>query len=178
MFTLPELPYAYNALEPFIDKETMRIHHTKHHQAYIDNLNKLNTDNLTLEELLKSKDQKILNNAGGHYNHSFFWQIMAPKNDNKPVKEILDLKDEFAQIALNRFGSGWAWVVMRDGKLDVISTPNQDTPVNFPVLGLDVWEHSYYLKYQNRRAEYIEAWWNIVNWKQVEHNLANANTGD
>lgn len=178
MFTLPELPYAYNALEPFIDEETMRIHHTKHHQTYIDNLNKLNAENLNLEELLKSSDQKILNNAGGHYNHSFFWQIMSPKNDHEPVKEVVDLKDEFTQAALSRFGSGWAWIVAHEGKLKVVSTPNQDVPIGSPVLALDVWEHSYYLKYNNRRAEYIDAWWNIVNWQQVEHNLANANTGD
>lgn len=175
MFNLPKLPYDYSALEPYFDEQTMRIHHDKHHGTYVDNLNKLNTENLSLEELLKSKDQKIINMVGGHVNHSFFWEIMTPEKNLEPVKEILNLKDEFSSVALTLFGSGWAWIVKKNGKLKVITTPNQNSPLMqglTPILGIDVWEHAYYLKYQNRRIEYIEAWWNIINWKKVKDNLA------
>ena len=174
MFKLPDLPYDYNALEPYIDEQTMRIHHDKHHGTYVDNLNKLNTQNLSLDELLKSKDQKILNNLGGHLNHSFFWDIMSPEKEFQPVKEIVALREEFTNAALSHFGSGWAWIIAEDKKLAVTTSANQDGPLMHGVtliLGLDVWEHAYYLKYQNRRAEYIEAWWNVVNWNQAEQNF-------
>ena len=157
MFTLPDLPYGYDALEPFIDTETMHLHHDKHHAGYVDNLNKLATG-----------DKKFKNNEGGHINHSFFWKIMCPPDQSiKPIEEILALKEEFNQAALGHFGSGWVWIVANKGKLEVVTTPNQET-VKSPILGLDVWEHAYYLKYKNVRADYIKAWWNVVNWKQVE----------
>jgi Fe-Mn family superoxide dismutase len=171
MFTLPSLPYDYSVLEPFIDEATMHIHHDKHHQAYIDNLNKLVMGSETIEELLNSGNPKIKNNAGGHYNHSFFWTIMAPPDGAKPFEKILALREEFDAAALSHFGSGWAWIVINNGKLEVIDTSNQDSPVALgktPILGIDVWEHAYYLKYKNMRADYIKAWWNVVNWKKVE----------
>ncbi len=191
-FTLPALPYAPAALEPHIDALTMQIHHDKHHQAYVDNLNKAvagtPNENKSLEELVSMAGKltpAIRNNGGGHWNHSFFWQIMAPDAGGKPsgkLAESIDadfgsfdtFKEKFAQAGVGRFGSGWAWLVEQDGKLLISSTPNQDNPLmdvaevkGTPILGVDVWEHAYYLKYQNRRAEYLTAFWNVVNWKEV-----------
>ncbi len=193
-FLLPDLKYGYDALEPFIDQTTMTIHHTKHHAAYVNNLNAAleNYPELrekSLEDLLRSLDKlpqqiywAVRNNGGGHYNHSFFWSIIGPGRGS-PSGKLADkiaadfgsmdnFKETFAKAALSRFGSGWAWLVKDSaGNLSVISTPNQDSPISdglTPILGLDVWEHAYYLKYQNRRADYIQAWWNIVNWKAAE----------
>lgn len=192
-FTLPQLEYAYTALEPHIDAKTMEIHHTKHHQAYIDNLNKAiagtPAENLSIEEICKQVSKypvAVRNNGGGHYNHSLFWQLLTPNSDGKPVGEITqaidkafhsfdEFKTQFSQAAMGRFGSGWAWlVVSEDKKLVIGSTPNQDNPLmdvselkGIPVLGIDVWEHAYYLKYQNRRAEYVTAFYNVINWKKV-----------
>ena len=195
-FTLPPLPYPNDALEPSIDKLTMEIHHDKHHGAYVNNLNKAlesasQLAGKTLEELLANNcaivpeniRTAVRNNAGGHINHSMFWQIMAPKAGGEPHGKIAEaikstfggfaqFKEKFAAAGASRFGSGWAWLVRdHSGKLDVISTANQDSPVmegKYPVLGLDVWEHAYYLKYQNRRPEYITNWWNVINWHEVE----------
>ena len=194
MFTLPELPYAYNALEPYIDEATMRIHHDKHHGAYVANLNDALKGNdsflsLTPEDLMKKLHDvpeairtKVRNNGGGHVNHSFFWQIMAKAVGEKPSGKLADaitstfgdltkLQEAFGKAALGRFGSGWVWLTGEDGKLKIEDTPNQDNPWmegKTPILGLDVWEHAYYLKYQNKRADYVAAWWNVVNWKEVE----------
>ncbi|MDY6570787.1 superoxide dismutase, partial [Clostridioides difficile] len=191
MFKLPELNYSYEALEPHIDSKTMEIHHTKHHQAYIDNVNKAlegqdKLKDLSVEELLKSLNEvpeeirtAVRNNGGGHYNHSLFWEIMSPNGGGKPEGKLAkkmdeDLggfekfKEEFKKAALGRFGSGWAWLVLDGDKLAVVSTPNQDNPISEgkkPLLGIDVWEHAYYLKYQNKRADYIDAFWNVVDWK-------------
>lgn len=189
IYQLPKLNYSYDALEPYIDAKTMEIHHTKHHQAYIDNLNKVlekypNVANQKLEELIRNsnmlemdeKDKKMLrNHGGGHLNHSLFWQIMGPKKetDDKTEEEIKttfrsveEFKKLFTQEATCQFGSGWAWLVRnQEGKLQIYSLPNQDSPYlsgHTPIIGLDVWEHAYYLKYQNRRAEYIENWWNVL----------------
>lgn len=194
-FTLEALPYAYDALEPFIDQETMTIHHTKHHQAYVTNLNQAleaypELHNLTLEQLLENLDAlpqqiqtKVRNNGGGVYNHNLFWKIMTPTSSKAPVgklKNAIDetfgsfekFKDAFKAAALTRFGSGWAWLVKnQNGALEIVSTPNQDSPVQLHVKGilpLDVWEHAYYLKYQNKRADYIENWFNVVNWEYAE----------
>ncbi|MEK6943318.1 MAG: superoxide dismutase [Nanoarchaeota archaeon] len=192
MYTLPALPYDYNALEPFIDEQTMRIHHTKHHQAYIDKLNGVikgtEFENLTVNELLRRTNELpesmkavVRNHGGGHSNHSFFWQIMAPNAGGIPTDNLAEaitssfgsfdkFKEEFQNAGINRFGSGWAWLIANNGKLSIISTPNQDSPImegKTPILGVDVWEHAYYLKYQNKRADYLAAWWNIVNWKKV-----------
>jgi superoxide dismutase, Fe-Mn family len=193
-FTLPPLPYAFDALEPHIDAKTMEIHHDRHHKAYVDNLNKAlaGTDWLKkpIEDVIKNvkslpedKQQAVINNGGGHYNHSMFWQIMA-KNGGKPSEEFLKawgadldtLKKAVKETALGQFGSGWAWVVWvpADKKLSVVPSANQDTPLSrgfFPVMGVDVWEHAYYLKYQNKRADYIDAWWNVVNWDAVQARL-------
>lgn len=191
-FTLPALPYAHEALEPYFDKQTMEIHHGKHHQGYVDNLNKAvaGSDNETksLEDLVKnagSISAAVRNNAGGHWNHSFFWEILAPNAGGKPegkLAEAIDaafgsfdaLKEKFNAAGATRFGSGWAWLLVKDGKLEVASTPNQDNPLmdvaevkGTPILGADVWEHAYYLKYQNKRADYLTAFWNLVNWKKV-----------
>ena len=191
-FTLPALPYAPAALEPHIDAMTMQIHHDKHHQAYVDNLNKAiagtPNDNKSLEELVSKAgtlSPAIRNNGGGHWNHSFFWLIMAPDAGGKPTGKLAEsigadfgsfdsFKEKFALAGTGRFGSGWAWLVEQDGKLLVTSTPNQDNPLmdvaevkGTPILGVDVWEHAYYLKYQNRRADYLAAFWNVVNWKEV-----------
>jgi Fe-Mn family superoxide dismutase len=191
-FTLPALPYAPAALEPNIDALTMQIHHDKHHQAYVDNLNKAvagtPNENKSLEDLVKaagSLPPAIRNNGGGHWNHSFFWEILGPNAGGKPsgkLAESIDadfgsfdaFKEKFTQAAIGRFGSGWAWLVEQDGKLVVSSTPNQDNPLmdvaevkGTPILGVDVWEHAYYLKYQNRRAEYLGVFWNVINWKEV-----------
>ena len=199
-FTLPALPYAYNALEPVIDEQTMKIHHTKHHQAYVDKLNKAleNTGGkFVLEEAFKTiskADAAIRNNGGGHYNHSLFWQLMKPtptnvsanSKENKPVgklsesiikdfKSFDDFKKEFSERSAKIFGSGWCWLIEQEGKLKITTTPNQDNPLmdvtsekGKPILALDVWEHAYYLKYQNKRADYIANWWNIVNWEKAE----------
>lgn len=196
-FILPPLPYAYNALEPYIDARTMEIHYTKHHQTYVDNLNKALEDcpkyqKWSLEELIKNVKKlpkkiqtKIRNNAGGHYNHSLFWRIMSPNGGGLPKEKVLaaierdfggfeQFKKQFSELAKNNFGSGWTWLCSDNkGVLSICSTPNQDTPLTdtvLPILGLDTWEHAYYLKYQNRRAEYIEAWWNVVNWDEIEKN--------
>ena len=195
-FELKPLPYAYDALEPYIDKETMMIHHDKHEKAYVDNLNKAIAKHPDLykkglEGILKDLNsipedirEAIRNNAGGVYNHDFFWSIMSPEKGQQPSGELLkainkdfgsldNLKSKFNEAALGRFGSGWAWLVLnKDGSLSIISTPNQDSPISQdlkPILGIDVWEHAYYLKYQNRRKDYIDNWWNVVNWKQVEN---------
>jgi superoxide dismutase, Fe-Mn family len=190
-FTLPALPYAYDALEPFIDKITMEIHHTKHHQAYINNLNKaieeLKIENSTLEDLCKNISKypvAVRNNGGGHYNHSLFWTLMKPNGGGAPSGELSaainsafgsfdDFKTKFSSTAVTRFGSGWAWLAVNKGKLEIGSTPNQDNPImdisdikGNPILCLDIWEHAYYLKYQNKRTDYISAWWNLVNWEE------------
>jgi Fe-Mn family superoxide dismutase len=194
-FTLPALPYAHDALEPSIDKMTMEIHHGKHHGAYVNNLNKAlesapDLAGKTLEELLantaggvpESIRTAVRNNGGGHWNHSLFWTLMGPGGGGAPVGNFAAavnsvfgsfdaFKEKFAAAAAGRFGSGWAWVIKEGSSLSITSTPNQDTPImegKAAVLGLDVWEHAYYLKYQNRRPEYIAAWWNVVNWKAVE----------
>lgn len=195
-FTLPALPYAKEALEPHIDAQTMEIHHDKHHQAYVDNLNKAieGTEhaNKTLEDLVKSAgaiSPAVRNNGGGHWNHSFFWEVIGPDGGGEPTGALADaintvfgslegLKDKMNDAGAKRFGSGWAWLIVKDGKLEVSSTPNQDNPLmdvaevkGTPILGVDVWEHAYYLKYQNRRPEYLKAFWNVVNWKKVAENF-------
>lgn len=195
-FTLPKLAYAYDALEPHIDAKTMEIHHTKHHQAYITNANNALKDQASLqgksaEELLRSLGSlpeavrtPLRNNVGGHVNHAFFWQVIGPNGGGAPrgpLNEALTksfgsfdaFKTQFADAATKRFGSGWAWLTAKDGKLAITSTANQDSPISdgaTPLLGLDVWEHAYYLKYQNRRADYITAFWNVVQWDQVAAN--------
>ena len=196
-FTLPKLPYDYDALEDIIDKQTMTIHHSKHHQAYVDNLNKAvaGTDwaGMPIEELVKkvkevpeAKRQPIINNGGGHFNHDFFWKIMAPKDQGgEPVGDLAKaisafgglekLKGEVQTKGLARFGSGWVWVVAdKQGALHVESTANQENHLMkgamVPVLGIDVWEHAYYLKYQNRRADYLTSWWSVANWKAIGEN--------
>lgn len=203
-YSLPKLPYEYDALEPVIDKMTMTIHHTKHHQTYIDNLNKIVKDAPDLakpsidEVLLKYKDAPetirtgVINNGGGHANHTFFWNIMAPRNQGGGPSANLaaaitsfggmeKLKEEVLKAALGRFGSGWAWVIVgKEGKLEVNSTPNQNTPLmdgQKPILGIDVWEHAYYLKYQNRRADYVKTWWDVANWKTISENFETAMKG-
>lgn len=170
MFILPDLPYEFNALEPYIDAATMQIHHDKHHGGYVKNLNDLLPDKSEsdLSEILAtSTDQKVLNNAGGHFNHSFFWKILKSTGTSNP--KILALKDDFNKAALSIFGSGWVWITK---DLKIITTPNQNVPKEKIILGLDVWEHAYYLKYQNRRAEYVDAFWNIINWDEVNLRLA------
>jgi Fe-Mn family superoxide dismutase len=198
-YSLPTLNYSYDALEPYIDKMTMEIHHTKHHQAYINNLNSAlekysEFHDLELEEILKKLNQlpeeiktAVRNNGGGHYNHSLFWEIMKPNGGGEPkgkLKEEIEknfgsfeeFKKLFSETAIKHFGSGWGWLVLSsDRKLKVYSLLNQDTPLmngDIPIMGIDVWEHAYYLKYQNRRAEYIEAWWNVINWDKIEENLS------
>lgn len=192
-FTLPNLPYPFNALEPHIDARTMEIHHGKHHNAYVTNLNNAisgtEADNLTIEEICKNVSKypvAVRNNGGGHYNHSLFWTIMAPNAGGAPTGALADainatfgsfdeFKNKFSAAAAGRFGSGWAWLIVdADKKLQITSTPNQDNPLmdvaevkGTPILGLDVWEHAYYLHYQNRRPDYIAAWWNVVNWNEV-----------
>lgn len=165
MVTILPLPYGYNALEPFIDEQTMRLHHDKHHQGYADKLNELVKDSSPdLFSLTQSPDQKIKNMAGGVWNHNFFWQIMAPHTD-QPVPEMFKQYIEpFSEAAVGIFGSGWAWLTKG---LEIITTANQNIPSQPVILGLDVWEHAYYLKYQNRRPEYLAAWWQVVNWKKV-----------
>jgi Fe-Mn family superoxide dismutase len=199
-YTLPPLPYPYEALEPHIDTLTMQIHHDKHHKAYVDNANKLLADQPELaklppEELLRNLAKApeairtgLRNNVGGHVNHSLFWQMMSPKGGGKPSDELAkaidkdfksfdDFQKQFSDAALGRFGSGWAWLVSRNEKLEILSTANQDSPISdgaMPLLGVDVWEHAYYLKYQNRRPEYVAAWWNVVNWDFVNDQFKKA----
>jgi superoxide dismutase, Fe-Mn family len=199
-FELPQLPYAYDALEPHIDKETMNIHHTKHHNTYVTNLNNALEGNeellsKTVEEVVANLDAvpeaartAVRNNGGGHANHSLFWQVISPNGGGEPTGELAEainskfggfegFKEEFSKAATTRFGSGWAWLVVNNGELEVTSTPNQDSPLmegKTPVLGLDVWEHAYYLNYQNRRPEYIGAFWNVVNWEEVGKRYASA----
>jgi superoxide dismutase, Fe-Mn family len=192
-FTLPALPYAPESLEPHIDKQTMEIHHGKHHNAYVTNLNKAlesapNIANLSVEELLADKAAKVpeairqavINNGGGHYNHSMFWQVLG-SNGGEPSGTLADaikstfgglpgLKEKMEDAGVKRFGSGWSWLVVKGGKLEVYSTANQDAPImtgDKPIFGIDVWEHAYYLKYQNRRPDYLKAIWNVVNWAEV-----------
>lgn len=194
-YSLPALKYDYTALEPHVDAETMNIHHTKHHQAYIDTLNKTLQESpeyqkYTIEELLtnlealpKSIRERVRNHGGGHFNHTLFWDLMSPQSSGQPTELIAheikkhfgtfeSFREQFEKAAISRFGSGWGWLCLnKDKQLVVISTPNQDTPLAqglYPILALDVWEHAYYLKYRNKRADYIGAWWNVVNWKHVE----------
>jgi Fe-Mn family superoxide dismutase len=198
---LPKLPYSYDALEPHIDARTMEIHYTKHHQTYINNLNAAlekhpDLQSKSVEDLLKNLNAipedirtAVRNNGGGHLNHTMFWPMMSPNGGGEPKGELAGIinsafgnfanfKNQFSKAAADRFGSGWAWLcVDKGGKLTITSTPNQDNPISDglkPVLGLDVWEHAYYLKYQNRRADYIAAWWNVVNWDQIARNYAGA----
>ena len=190
-FDLPKLPYAYDALEPSVDKMTMEIHHTKHHAAYVSKLNGAvegtELEGKSLEELMANISKHpaaVRNNGGGHFNHTLFWTVMGSKGGNpegaladaikSSFNSFDDFKTKFADAGATRFGSGWAWLVVQNGKLKIGSTPNQDNPLmdvseikGTPILGLDVWEHAYYLKYQNRRPEYIENWWNVVNWQEV-----------
>lgn len=199
-FTLPNLPYPFNALEPHIDARTMEIHHGKHHNAYVTNLNNAiagtDAENLTIEEICKNISKypvAVRNNGGGHYNHSLFWTIMAPNAGGAPSGALADaiqatfgsfdeFKNKFSAAAAGRFGSGWAWLIVdANKKLQITSTPNQDNPLmdiaetkGTPILGLDVWEHAYYLHYQNRRPDYIAAWWNVVNWNEVAKRFAAA----
>ena len=196
--TVPKLPYAYDALEPHIDAQTMQIHHDKHHQAYVDKLNEALAKHPRLQQvrpaallqdpskLPEDVRQAIINNAGGHVNHSLFWQMMKKGGGGEPRGELAKaiessfgsfagFKDAFAKAGLGQFGSGWAWLVWQQGKLAIQATPNQDNPITQgaqPLLGVDVWEHAYYLKYQNKRADYITAWWNVVNWDFVAERYA------
>lgn len=198
-FTLPDLPYAYDALEPHIDARTMEIHHTKHHATYVEKLNAVLVDQTDLEEqplevtladlngVPEAIRTAVRNHGGGHLNHSFFWPLLSPNGGGEPAGDLAaaikknfssfaSFKEEFGKAAAGHFGSGWAWLVAdANSKLKLISTPNQDSPLMqqlTPVLGLDVWEHAYYLKYQNKRPDYIKAWWNIVNWEQAAENFA------
>ncbi len=197
---LPALPYAHDALEPHIDARTMEIHHGKHHAAYVNNLNKALEGHAALEtrsltELLANIGSvpeairgAVRNNGGGHFNHSLFWKIMKPGGGGKPSGALADaidstfgsfdaFKDKLTTAAATRFGSGWGWLYVKNGKLELGSTPNQDSPLmegGRPILGVDVWEHAYYLRYQNRRPDYLAAWWNVVNWEQVAKNLSSA----
>lgn len=199
-YTLPDLPYAYDALEPYIDEETMHLHHDKHHNTYVTNLNAAiekhpQLGEKTVEELLadfssvpEDIQTAVRNNGGGHANHTFFWEILGPNAGGEPtgaIKEAIeetfgsfeDFKEEFKTAATGRFGSGWAWLVVKDGKLAITSTANQDSPLmdgQTPVLGLDVWEHAYYLKYKNVRPDYINAFWSVVNWDKVNEYFAKA----
>jgi Fe-Mn family superoxide dismutase len=198
-FELPQLPYAYDALEPYIDKMTMEIHHTKHHNAYVTNLNKAleGTENegkslYEMFAMMSSLPAAVRNNGGGHWNHSLFWTLMKQNGGGNPTGKVADainsafgsfdeFKSKFSTAATTRFGSGWAWLLVQDGKLVVSSTPNQDNPLmdvaevkGTPVLGLDVWEHAYYLKYLNKRPDYIENWWNVVNWDKVNELFSKA----
>ncbi|MBI2816524.1 MAG: superoxide dismutase [Acidobacteria bacterium] len=199
---LPALPYAFDALEPYIDAKTMELHHGKHHATYVTKLNqalegKTELQNKSLEELLSSLDSvpseirtAVHNHGGGHFNHSLFWKIMKKNGGGEPKGDVAsalnsafgsfnEFKNKFSTAATNLFGSGWVWLAVRNGGLVLESTPNQDNPLmskeaGEPIFGLDVWEHAYYLKYQNRRPEYIEAWWSVINWEQVAENLVNA----
>jgi Fe-Mn family superoxide dismutase len=197
-FTLPPLPYAYDALEPHIDEKTMQIHHDKHHQAYVDNLNKAiaggEHENKSLEELISNAGKispAVRNNGGGHWNHTFFWEILS-KDGGSPAGTLAEainstfgsfdeFKTKLNAAGVGRFGSGWVWLISRDGKLEISSTPNQDNPLmdvaevkGTPVLGVDVWEHAYYLKYQNKRPDYLAAIWNVINWNKVQEHFDKA----
>jgi Fe-Mn family superoxide dismutase len=200
-FELPKLTYAYNALEPHIDARTMEIHHTKHHQAYVTNLNNAiagtDAENLSIDEICKHISKypvAVRNNGGGHFNHSLFWEIMTPGGSNTPSGQLADaittdlggwekFKEDFSKAATTRFGSGWAWLCVENGKLKICSTANQDNPLmdissdcnGTPILGIDVWEHAYYLNYQNRRPDYIGAFFNVINWDIVSQKFAAAN---
>ncbi len=202
-YTLPPLPYAFDALEPHIDAKTMEIHHDRHHKAYVDNVNKAlegqaNLQNLPIEQLLREINkvpdnirQAVINNGGGHANHTMFWEIMGPKAGGKPTGPLADeinktfgdfaaFQQQIKAAGVGRFGSGWGWLVFENGKLQILSTPNQDSPYmknQIPILGVDVWEHAYYLKYQNKRPDYIDAWWNAVNWNAVGERYAKAKAG-
>jgi Fe-Mn family superoxide dismutase len=196
-FELPQLPYAYDALEPHIDARTMEIHHSKHHNAYVTNLNAAiagtDLEGKSIEDLMKNLDMNnmaVRNNGGGHYNHTMFWEIMSPNGGGLPTGELATaidaafgsfdaFKAEFSKAGATRFGSGWAWLCVKDGKLEVCSTPNQDNPLmpgvacgGQPILGMDVWEHAYYLHYQNRRPDYMEAFFNVINWTEVAKRFA------
>ena len=197
-FEVPPLPYDYNALEPHIDEQTMRIHHDKHHQAYVDNANKAldgtGLNDIPVEELVANLDRvpedkrtAVRNNAGGHANHSLFWTVMGPGGGTPSgdLAAVIDstfggldaLKEKVSQAGITRFGSGWGWLVWNGSGLEVLSTPNQDSPLidgKTPLLGIDVWEHAYYLNYQNRRPDYVAAWWNVVNWDEVSRRYAAA----
>ncbi len=198
-FQLPKLPYEYDALEPYIDKQTMEIHYSKHHNGYVNNLNNAvagtELEGKSLEDLLKGVSKlpvAVRNNGGGHFNHSLFWSVMKKNGGGQPDGALRDainaaftdfdnFKNLFSDAAAKRFGSGWAWLVVSNSKLVVCSTPNQDSPLmdiadvkGTPILGLDVWEHAYYLKYQNRRPEYIQNWWNVVNWEEVARRFSEA----
>ena len=199
-FELPPLPYDYAALEPTIDEQTMKLHHDKHHQAYVTNLNGAvekhpDLGKKTPEELIKDLNSvpeevrtTVRNNGGGHVNHTMFWQIMGPKGGGEPTGNIgeqinvdfgsfEDFKKKFNEATAKQFGSGWGWLVWKGGKLEIITTPNQDNPLSqglYPILGNDVWEHAYYLKYQNRRPDYLAAWWNVVNWNEVNKRFETA----
>jgi Fe-Mn family superoxide dismutase len=198
-FTLPALPFAPDALEPHIDALTMQIHHGKHHQAYVDNLNKAiagtPNENKSLEELVKaagSISPAVRNNGGGHWNHAFFWELLAPNAGGQPTGALADaindvfgsfdsFKEKFNAAGVGRFGSGWAWLIINNGTLQITSTPNQDNPLmdvaevkGTPILGIDVWEHAYYLKYQNRRPEYLTNIWNVINWNKVAEHFSKA----
>jgi superoxide dismutase, Fe-Mn family len=203
-FTVPPLPYPNNALEPYIDALTMEIHHDRHHKAYVDNLNKALDGQAALqgksiEQLMRDIKQvpenirqAVINNGGGHANHSMFWVIMGPKAGGKPSGPLADditktfgdfaaFQAQLKQAGVARFGSGWAWLVLADGKLQIISTPNQDSPLmngQVPIVGVDVWEHAYYLKYQNKRPDYIDAWWSTVNWAAVGERYSKAKAGN
>lgn len=197
MFTLPNLPYASDALEPYIDAQTMELHHGKHHQTYVDKLNTAlegtELADKSIEEVLQNLDQlptdkqtAVRNNGGGHYNHSLFWEWMAPNSGGEPSGALAEainnsfgsfaqFKEEFATAAVGRFGSGWVWLIKENDGMKITSSPNQDSPImdgTVPLLGLDVWEHAYYLKYQNKRPDYVEAWWNVVNWPKVERDFS------
>ncbi|MEJ6800897.1 MAG: superoxide dismutase [Crocinitomicaceae bacterium] len=196
-FELPELPYAYDALEPHIDARTMEIHHSKHHNGYTNNLNNAiagtEFEGKSIEDILKtcSDSPAVRNNGGGYWNHGLFWKVMSPNGGGAPTGDLAaaidsafgsfdTFKDSFAKAAATRFGSGWAWLCLKNGALEVCSTPNQDNPImghgcgGTPILGLDVWEHAYYLNYQNRRPDYINAFFNVVNWEKVSANFAGA----
>lgn len=198
-FELPKLPYAYDALEPNIDARTMEIHHTKHHNAYTTNLNAAiagtDLENKSIEDILKNLDMSnaaVRNNGGGFYNHNLFWEIMSPNGGGEPSGELAEaiqkdfgsfasFKEAFSKAGATQFGSGWAWLCVKDGKLEVCGTPNQDNPLmpnvgcgGTPILGMDVWEHAYYLNYQNRRPDYIAAFFNVINWNEVAKRFANA----
>ena len=198
-FELPQLPYAYDALEPHIDARTMEIHHSKHHNAYITNVNAAiagtELEGKSIEAILKNLDMKnmaVRNNGGGHFNHSLFWTIMSPNGGGLPTGELLaaiesafgtfeEFKARFSKAGITQFGSGWAWLCVKEGKLDVCGTPNQDNTLmpgvgcgGTPILGMDVWEHAYYLHYQNRRPDYIEGFFNVINWKEVSRRYAEA----
>jgi Fe-Mn family superoxide dismutase len=197
MFTLPDLPYAYDALAPFISSDIQHLHHDKHHRTYVDTLNKAlekypDWQNKSIEEIIRHLDtvpedvrMVVRNHGGGHLNHSMFWEMMAPKHGQEPSGTLLDklqhafgdvqtFKDQFTQGAVKVFGSGWEWLVVDKGELKLMGTPNQDSPLTqgfIPVLGLDVWEHAYYLQYYNKRGDYVAAWWNVVNWDDVAKRL-------